>query len=305
MEDTRQKKRVALLIPVFNNLEFTKNCLGKLDELLSTHPHSHLEFSKIVIDDGSTDGTSDWIKSNFPDVILLQGDGNLWWSGGINMGATYANERGDFEYVMLWNNDVQPADNYFAELDQLIPQLSEEVIIGSKIYNMGENNVVWSFGGRFNPRSGKLYMLGYEEPDGEQFASPVEADWLPGMGTLVPLKVIRKIGYWDAVNFPQYHGDSDFTYRAKLAGFELWVYPQLKIWNNRENTGLKHQGSFKALRRLFTDTKSNFNWKMHMLFYKKYARGIRAYIPLFCWYATLIGGFYKWKILGLFGVSRK
>lgn len=306
MEVVRTENKVALLIPVFNNIEFTKNCLRKLDVLLSGDHLNHLGFSTIVIDDGSTDGTSDWIKANFADVIVLRGDGELWWSGGINMGAAWAMEQGDYDYVMLWNNDVQPADDYFKELDKLIPQLSGDEIIGSKIYNMGgEDDILWSFGGKFNPLSGRLYMRGYEERDGDKFTSPLDADWLPGMGTLVPSKVIHKIGYWDAVNFPQYHGDSDFTYRARLAGFELWVYPQLQIWNNRENTGLKHEGSFKKLRQLFTATKSNFNWKMNMLFYKKYSKNIFAYFPLLRWYASLVGGFFKWKILGFFGLSHR
>ena len=305
MKDGSIKKRVALLVPVFNNIEFTKNCLKKLVELRNKNHLDHLDYSIIVIDDGSTDGTSGWIKSNFSDVIVLQGDGNLWWSGGINMGAAFAIEQGNYQYVMLWNNDILPADDYFEALDRLIPQISENTIIGSKIYSMGEENMVWSYGGRFNSRTGRIFMLGYEETDGDKFSLPVRADWLPGMGTLVPLSVIHAIGYWDAVNFPQYHGDSDFTYRAKLAGFELWVYPELRIWNNRENTGLKHENSYKKLRLLFTDTKSNFNWKMNMLFYKKYSSSILAYIPLLNWYATLIGGFFKWKILGFFGVSRK
>ncbi len=304
MEANIIKRRVALLIPVFNHLEYTKNCLRKLDELLSKDQTGPLEFSVVIIDDGSKDGTSGWIKSNFPDVIVLQGDGNLWWSGGINMGAAFATKQGNYEYVLLWNNDIQPADNYFEELSSLIPQLNEDTIVGSKIYNMGSENILWSFGGRFNPWSGRLYMLGYEQADGDKFASPVRVDWLPGMGTLLPVKVIDKIGYWDAENFPQYHGDSDFTYRARLNGFELWVYPQLRIWNNRENTGLSHQGSFKKLRQLFTDTKSNFNWKMNMLFLKKYSKCLFAYIPILYWYTTMVGGFFKWKILEFLGVSR-
>jgi len=304
MEAGRLKKRVALLIPVFNNIEFTKSCLNKLDELLANSELEHLAISIVVIDDGSKDGSSEWIRENYPDLIVLQGDGNLWWSGGINMGAAFAIDKGDYEYVMLWNNDIQPANDYFTALNGLIPQISGDAIIGSKIYSMGEENMVWSYGGQFNPKTGRIYMLGYEEEDGDKYVLPALADWLPGMGTLVPISVIQKIGYWDALNFPQYHGDSDFTYRAKLAGFELWVYPQLRIWNNRDNTGLKHDGSFKKLKLLFTDTRSNFNWKMNMLFFKKYSTSIFAYIPLLKWYAIMLGGFVKWKILGFFGVSR-
>lgn len=305
MEANRTRKRIALLIPVFNNLEFTKDCLEKLNILLAEKSLLHTEYSTIVIDDGSRDGTSEWIRANYPQVIVLQGDGNLWWSGGIKMGATYAVQQGDFEYVMLWNNDIQPADDYFTELDSLIPAISEKSILGSKIYNMGEKTRVWSMGGKFNPRTGKAHMLGFGEEDGDKYAKPVRADWLPGMGTLIPIQVMQKIGYWDAVNFPQYHGDSDYTYRAKLAGFELWVYPQLKIWNDLDNSGIMHEGSFKNLLKLFSDTRSKFNWRINVLFYKKYTTNPLAYLPLLYWYATLIGGFFKWKVLGFFGKTRK
>jgi GT2 family glycosyltransferase len=305
MEANRTRKRIALLIPVFNNLEFTKECLTKLDILLAEKSLLHTDYSIIVIDDGSRDGTSEWLKANYPHVIVLQGDGNLWWSGGINMGASFAVQQGDFDYVMLWNNDIKPTDDYFTELDSLIPTISEESILGSKIYSMGEETRVWSMGGRFNPRTGKLNMLGYGEQDGDKFAAPVRADWLPGMGTLLPMQVIQKIGYWDAVNFPQYQGDSDYTYRAKLSGFELWVYPQLRIWNNLDNSGIKHEGSFKNLMKLFRDTRSKFNWRINVLFYKKYTTSPLAYLPLLYWYATLIGGFFKWKVLGFFGKTRQ
>jgi len=305
MEVNGNRKRIALLIPVFNKLEFTRECLSKLDVLLAENSMLNTNYAIIVIDDGSRDGTSEWIRTNYPDVIVLQGDGNLWWSGGINMGASFAVKQGDFDYVMLWNNDIQPADDYFTELDSLIPTISEKAILGSKIFSMGEESKVWSFGGRFNPKTGKLYMFGYGEEDGHRFTIAGPADWLPGMGTLLPIEVITKIGYWDAVNFPQYHGDSDYTYRAKLAGFELWVYPQLRIWNNIDNSGIKHEGSFKNLRKLFGDTRSKFNWKINMLFYKKYTTSPLAYFPLLYWYATLIGGFFKWKVLGFFGKTRQ
>jgi GT2 family glycosyltransferase len=305
MEANRTRIQIALLIPVFNNLEFTKECLSKLDILLAENCLLHTDYSIIVIDDGSRDGTSEWIKTNYPHVIVLQGDGNLWWSGGINMGASFAVQQGDFDYVMLWNNDIQPADDYFTELDSLIPTISEESILGSKIYSMGEETRVWSMGGRFNPRTGKINMLGYGEEDGDKYAAPVRADWLPGMGTLLPMQVIQKIGYWDAVNFPLYHGDSDYTYRAKLSGFELWVYPQLRIWNNLDNSGTKHEGSFKNLMKLFSDTRSKSNWRINLLFYKKYTTSPLAYLPLLYWYATLIGGFFKWKVLGFFGKTRQ
>jgi GT2 family glycosyltransferase len=106
------------------------------------------------------------------------------------------------------------------------------------------------------------------------------------------------------VNFPQYHGDSDFTYRAKLAGFRLLVYPQLKIWNDITNTGLEHKGSFSMLMRSLKHVKSYYNIRIDIKFYRKFARSPLAYTELVVKYGRLIGGFFKWKALNALGIQK-
>ncbi|MGC9344580.1 MAG: glycosyltransferase family 2 protein, partial [Bacteroidales bacterium] len=201
----------------------------------------------VIIDDGSTDGTKDWIEENYPDIKIIRGNGDLWWSGGINYGARYAIEEQNVEFLLLWNNDILANKDYFIKLDELIPNLGNDTILGSKIYYLEPLNKIWSLGGYFNPQNGKKYMIGYEELENKTYTSPIEVDWLPGMGTIVPSEIVREIGYWDDRYFPQYHGDSDFTYRAKVAGFKIIVNPELIIRNDNTNTGLIHGGSIKKL----------------------------------------------------------
>ncbi|HYW95328.1 MAG TPA: glycosyltransferase family 2 protein [Bacteroidales bacterium] len=297
-------KKLSVLIPVHNNLAYTKTCIEKLMAESVEGRFSNMSLSLVVIDDGSTDGTRTWLVNNHSGVTVLDGDGNLWWSGGINAGARYAIEVQKADYVLLWNNDIVADTDYFTELDRLVPLLGDHIIAGSKIYRKGEDNILWSYGGAFNPRTGSKYMYGYNKADGDDFQKPGNADWLPGMGTLIPAKVIETIGYWDEKNFPQYHGDSDFTYRARLAGFGIKVYPGLKIWNDTTNTGLSHQGSLRVLIRLLSDIKSNYNLKKNILFYRKYATSIFAYRFLFMAYFMLFGGFFKWKILSALGIRK-
>ncbi len=297
-------KHIAVLIPVFNHLDYTKSCITAINKEFD-RVFSAITISVIVIDDGSTDGTGDWLRSNHPDVIVLEGDGNLWWSGGVNVGAKYAIETLAADYVLLWNNDIITDGKYFSELDTLVSSLSEMIIAGSKIYRKGGNNdVIWSCGGIFNPRTGTKYMLGFNKTDSNEYEKPLKSDWLPGMGTLIPCGVISDIGYWDDKNFPQYDGDSDFTYRAKLAGYENIVYPGLKLWNDTTNTGLAHKGSLNVLMRLLTDIKSNYNLRKNLCFYRKYAESIFAYKALFRSYYKLFGGFFKWKLLSVFGAGK-
>lgn len=295
------KIKIGILIPVFNGLTFTKDSLTRLYEVIPTS--ESIEFPIIVIDDGSTDGTVEWINGNYPKTHLLTGDGNLWWSGGINLGMKYALETLKCDYILWWNNDIAPADDYFAELGKII-QTHQPMIAGSKIFYAHKPDLVWSLGGIFNTRNGMKYMRGMNQKDNPELNYIVDADWLPGMGTLLHESVIQKIGWLDEKNFPQYHGDCDYTFRARLSGFEIKVFPELRIWNDKSNSGLLHQDSCKLLLRSLRDIKSNYHIGKDVLFYRKYATSLLAYQTLVSKYCFYIGGFAKWKLLNLLGVRK-
>jgi GT2 family glycosyltransferase len=210
--------KIGILIPVHNGLDFTTKCLKGLYERIAEKTFLQAEFHIIVIDDGSNDGTSEWIKSNYPQTIVLEGDGNLWWSGGINEGTRFAVEEINCNYLLWWNNDITPSHDYFKNLEDILVNDSPEVA-GSKIYYAHDPQMIWSMGGIFDSGNGKKFMTGMNQKDSEEYITVHKADWLPGMGTILHRSVIDKIGLLDAKNFPQYHGDSDFTLRAKLSMF--------------------------------------------------------------------------------------
>lgn len=298
------KIKLGVLIPVFNGLSFTQKSLSRLYKLIDENSSTTLDIQIVVTDDGSTDGTAEWIHQNFPQTHVLTGDGSLWWSGGINLGMKYAIDHLNCSYVLWWNNDILPAEDYFHNLEQII--LSEKPeIAGSKIYYAHQPELVWSMGGIFNTRNGRKHMTGMDEPDHDALKKVHYADWLPGMGTLLHKSVIGKIGLLDEKNFPQYHGDSDYTFRAKLAGYQIKVYPGLRIWNDKSNSGLLHRDSYKLLKKSLTDIKSNYHMGKDFLFYRKYATSPMAYQTLVIKYCFYIGGFIKWRLLNLLGIRKK
>ena len=93
------KHSIYIIIPVHNRVEYTRSCLRSL------YQQTMRGFEIIVIDDGSTDGTTEMIAAQFPDVVLLRGDGNLWWTRSINMGVEYALAQKP-EYIITLNDDI-------------------------------------------------------------------------------------------------------------------------------------------------------------------------------------------------------
>ena len=161
--------KIGLIIPIYNGLDFTRKCLHNLYQSFKSNniPDNYIDI--VVVDDGSTDGSSRWISDNYPKVKILQGTGSLWWSGAMNIGARYSIEELKNEYILLWNNDILTDNNYFSELLKLIESQDKNIIIGSKIFYDSGFTRIWAMGGIFNSQTGRKYMTAFDKTDSKMF----------------------------------------------------------------------------------------------------------------------------------------
>lgn len=208
---------VYLIIPVHNRKAITLECLERLKELNSLDT-----FSVVVIDDGSTDGTSDAIKADYPNVILLSGDGNLWWTGAITLGMEYARSH-DCEFIIWLNDDCLVSLN---TLEGLIDTATKRPrsIVGSIGYEIHSASQV-SFGGK------RKTCFGYEMLNPQE-TGIYTCDLLSGNLVCIPVSVIEEIGYPDVACCPHYGGDALFLIKARKAGYSLILdtrYPTVNI----------------------------------------------------------------------------
>ncbi|MCX6639562.1 MAG: glycosyltransferase family 2 protein [bacterium] len=295
--------RVFAVIPVHNGIEHT---LPAVISLLPLMPPPH---RIVIIDDGSTDGTARTLRENHPDVIVLHGDGNLWWSGAMNLGARHALSEGA-DYVLFLNNDIVLEPNFLQELLKGAESFPRSLVL-SKILSAENPDTIWSLGGKLHPASGYFGMVGNNTPDDGRYVEPFEVDWLPGMSVLIPIEVFRE-GIWvDEKTFPQYAGDSDFSIKARQAGYRLIVWPESRVYNKVSNSGITSRLLLRA---------EPFSWRMfrESLFSIKssaafctFGRLVTRHTPLWSWPLVLgrFYGFYFLKCLqvalGLPAIRRK
>lgn len=255
--------KISIIIPIHNRLEVTIEGLRSLYSSLNKYEKQSVlscDFTILVIDDGSIDGSYEYLSNNFPDIYILKGNGDLWWGGAINFGVKYSMEELKSDFILLWNNDIVPDENYFVNLQK---ELYNNKIIGSCIYDYTTKKL-WSNGGRFNIMTGKRSNI-KEKVRKNRYVF----NWLTGMGTIIPSDIIKKFGYWDSQNFPQYHCDFDFTLRVAKQGIDVYASPNLVLYNKTEFSSITGHDIKTYINSLYNKG-SRYNITKDIKIYKKH-----------------------------------
>lgn len=212
---------IYVLIPVFNRLKLTKSCIRSINNnKLGT------DLKIILVDDGSSDGTNEWVRSNYQEITILQGNGSLFWGGAINYGVEYILKNCNTDdYVLLVNNDVLLADDTIGELVNFCEQENRKVLVGSISIDSKNNGRVIKSGTKV-----KSWFLNWTSHIflGQKIADvlsqeSMEVDFLTGRCLLHPVEVFLKAGNYDANSFKHYGADDEFSMRVKRFGFKTFL----------------------------------------------------------------------------------
>ena len=98
-----KNKQIAVLLTCFNRKDKTIRCLHSF---FSANKPSGYIFDVFLVDDGSIDGTGDEVKMNFPYVYVIEGNGDLFWAGGMRLAWETAIEKDKYHAYLLLNDDV-------------------------------------------------------------------------------------------------------------------------------------------------------------------------------------------------------
>jgi GT2 family glycosyltransferase len=213
---------IVIIILNTNHREDTLTALASLER--STYENHQV----IVLDNASTDGSVQAIRSEFPNVPIIELEKNLGYAGNNNVGIRAALARGA-DWVFILNEDTVVAPDCLSQLVEAIEGNPSIGIAGPTVYHHDEPEVIQSAGGSLDHHWVPIHG-GQNEVDHGQFVIPRRVDWISGCAILVRRQVIEQIGGLDE-RFFYYWEETDWCMRAREVGWEIWHVPQAKIWH--------------------------------------------------------------------------
>jgi GT2 family glycosyltransferase len=217
-----ETKRIEVVFPVHNRREITLQCLRSLARI----ERDGLDIHVVMVDDGSTDGTSEAIQQEFPEVEIIHGDGNLWFTEGTNVGVRAALEH-DPDFVLTMNDD-QVFDSRFLKYLVETAEKYPRSIVGPLLLLWDTPHKLFQVSPRWETLSGGWrhwhHQTVWTVPE-----KPWEVDIIVGNCLLVPVQTIRECGLMDTKRYPGY-GDSEYTPRLRKKGWRLLIDPRSRVF---------------------------------------------------------------------------
>ena len=207
-----QQAKLAVLMTCHNRRDTTLACLQALYQ-------QDKIFDVFLVDDGSSDGTTDAVKSHYPKVNVIKENGDLFWVGGMRLAFAEALKY-SYDYYLWLNDDTLLEPNALSNLlnaHQILVQrgYSNSIVVGSvKDPVTGEH----TYGGTIRSKGWLSNTFKPVKPSKEL----KECDTMQGNIVLIPSLVAEKVGNLDSA-FIHTMGDLDYGLRARKLGSSVWI----------------------------------------------------------------------------------
>ena len=186
----------------------------------------------IVVDNASHDGSARKLKRQFPEVILIENEMNLGYTGGNNVGMAAAS--GD--YFLLLNNDTEVHPHFLEPMIELGEKHSKVGAISPKIlYYDSQDTLQYAGGGTVNFLFSRFSWKGWQEKDAGQYNDPVKTTLAHGAALLVKRKVVEGTGMLNS-HFFSYYEEIDWSLRIRNDGYLIYYMPQSVVWHKASMT---------------------------------------------------------------------
>lgn len=220
---------VTVIVVNWNRREFLRECLASIEKQV-TYAGTAFPAEIIVVDNGSDDGSSEQVRSEFPTVQLIQNSENRGFCAANNQGIAAARSA----RIALLNNDASAHPHWLAELTAALDRNSTTGMAASKILQ-------YESPGRIDKAGHILYLDGQNrgrgtgELDHGQYDGPLSLGWPDGCAAMYRKAMLDQIGGFDEDLFA-YADDAELGLRARIAGWECAYAPKAVVRHRRGAT---------------------------------------------------------------------
>jgi GT2 family glycosyltransferase len=220
-----ESMKVTVVIPNFNGREFLPGCLNALAQM------SFQDFSTVVVDNGSTDGSVDFLKENYPRVGVVEFAENRGFSAAVNEGIRQSQGDG----IALLNNDMEVGKGWLGELVKALERSGPEVgsCVGKILYFDQRERI--ESAGDLLTRAGFNFKRGWQQRDEGQFDRPQMVFGGSAGAALYRRSLLRELDGFDE-DFFAYLEDVDLSFRAQLRGYGCLYVPQAVAYHHFAGT---------------------------------------------------------------------
>ena len=232
--------RIGVVVLNWNGRAHLGPCLRSL------RAQDHPEFVVVVVDNGSVDGSADYVANEFPFVELVALDENRRFAAGNNAGVAHALRRG-VDVVLVLNNDTVAPPDFLSSLVRAFDDPGVG-IAGPRVVYADRPGTIWYGGGYFRRFLGFAHHRALRRPvdAGKDPAGPT--DWVTGCALAVRAGVWESLGGLDEA-FYIYSEDVDFCLRARAAGWRVVYEPRARLEHAVSASVGGRMSTFKAYHR--------------------------------------------------------
>lgn len=224
--ETSHTPLVSVLIVNWNGKDHLPECLDSLAA------QSYRDFEVILVDNGSSDGSTDFLRTGYPWVKVIPLTGNTGFANGNNVAAAHA--AGD--YLVTLNNDTWVDPGWLQNLVTVAERYPDVGMVGSRICKYADPERIDSLGVRIcldGMTRGAFRGVRFADLD----CSTVEPILLPSAcAALYKRVMLDEIGLFDA-DFFAYCEDTDLGLRARLAGWDAVLATEAVVRHKYSQTG--------------------------------------------------------------------
>ena len=229
LKNVKEHKLISIVILSFNKLEYTRICLSSL--LKSSYP----EFEIIVVDNGSTDGSVEWLR-DFQQTAARSGCQMKLICNRSNVGCSTARNQGideaNGEFVVFCDNDIALCSaSWLEKMSSLLMEKDSNGMVGPKIIYPFEPFAIQCAGVAVSP-SGRIQFRGRGASRFESaFNFMAEVQALISACCMVKMSVLEQVGGFDEVYNPVEFEDIDLCYRVREAGYSVWYQHDVEMYH--------------------------------------------------------------------------